>query len=42
MGTNSIVYLADFYLYSYEFDFLKHLFKTNTYPVFALEIASCS
>jgi hypothetical protein len=33
MGTNCVVYLADFYLFSYEFDFLKHLLKTNTCPV---------
>ncbi len=30
---NSAVYLANFYLFSYEFDFLKHLLKNNTCPV---------
>jgi hypothetical protein len=30
MGTNHVVYLANFYLFSYEFDFLKHLLKNNT------------
>jgi hypothetical protein len=30
MGTNCEVSLANFYLFSYEFDFLKHLLKNNT------------
>ncbi len=30
MGTNCVVYLANFYLFSYEFDFLKCLLKNNT------------
>jgi hypothetical protein len=29
MGTNCAIYLAKFYLFSYEFDFLKCLFKNN-------------
>jgi hypothetical protein len=29
MGTNCVVYLANFYLFSYEFDFLKCLLKSN-------------
>ncbi len=33
MGTNCVVYLADFYLFSYEFGFLKRLLKNNTCPV---------
>ncbi len=33
MGTNCAVYLANFYLFSYEFDFLKRLLKNNTCPV---------
>jgi hypothetical protein len=33
MGTNCVVYLANFYLFSYEFDFLKRLLKNNTCPV---------
>jgi hypothetical protein len=33
MGTNCVVYLANFYLFSYEFDFLKHLLKNNICPV---------
>jgi hypothetical protein len=31
MGTE--VYLANFYLFTYEFDFIKHLLKSNTCPV---------
>jgi hypothetical protein len=30
MGTNCANYLANFYLFSYEFDFLKCLFNNNT------------
>ncbi len=30
MGTNCAIYLANFYLFSYEFDFLKCLLKNNT------------
>ncbi len=30
---NCAVYLSNFYLFSYEFDFLKHLLKNNTCPV---------
>jgi hypothetical protein len=33
MGTNCAVYLANFYLFTYDFDFLKHLLKSNTCPV---------
>jgi hypothetical protein len=34
MRTNCAIYLAHFYLFSYEFDFLKCLFKNNTcHPV---------
>jgi len=33
MGTNSVVYLANFYLFSYEFDFIQRLLKSNTCPV---------
>jgi hypothetical protein len=29
MGTNCALYLANFYLFSYEFDFLECLFKNN-------------
>ncbi len=28
-----VVYLANFYLFTYEFDFIKHLLKSNTCPV---------
>jgi len=30
---NCAVYLANFYLFTYEFDFIKHLLKSNTSPV---------
>ncbi len=30
MGTNCAIYLANFYLFSYEFDFLQCLLKNNT------------
>ncbi len=33
MGTNCVVYLANFYLFTYEFDFIKCLLKSNTCPV---------
>jgi hypothetical protein len=33
MGSNCAVYLANFYLFSDEFDFLKHLLKNNTCSV---------
>ncbi len=33
MGTNSAVYLANFYLFTYEFDFIKCLLRSNTCPV---------
>jgi hypothetical protein len=33
MGTNCAVYLPNFYLFTYEFDFIKHLLKCNTCPV---------
>ncbi len=33
MGTNCVVYLANFYLFTYEFDFIKHPLKSNTCPV---------
>jgi hypothetical protein len=33
MGTNCVVYLANFYLFTYEFDFIKHLLKSDTCPV---------
>jgi hypothetical protein len=33
MGTNCVVYLANFYLFTYVFDFIKRLLKSNTCPV---------
>ena len=33
MGTNCAVYLANFYLFTYEFDFIKCLLNSNTCPV---------
>jgi hypothetical protein len=30
MGTNCAVYLANFYLFTYKFDFIKCLLKSNT------------
>ncbi len=33
MGTNRVVYLASFYLFAYEIDFIKCLLKSNTCPV---------
>jgi hypothetical protein len=33
MGTSFAVFLANFSLFSYEFDFLKHLLKNNTFPI---------
>ncbi len=33
MGTNCAVCLANFYLFTYEFDFIKCLLKSNTCPV---------
>ncbi len=33
MGTNCVVYLANFYLLAYEFDFINHLLKSKTCPV---------
>jgi hypothetical protein len=33
MGSNCAVYLANFYLFTYEFDFIKRLLKSNTCPV---------
>jgi hypothetical protein len=33
MGTNCAVYLANFYLFTYEFDFINRLLKSNTCPV---------
>jgi len=33
MGTNCALYLANFYLFTYEFDFIKRLLKSNTCPV---------
>ncbi len=33
MSTNCVVYLANFYLFTYEFDFIKRLLKSNTCPV---------
>jgi hypothetical protein len=30
MGTNCVVYLENFYLFTYEFDFIEHLLKSNT------------
>ncbi len=29
MGTSCVVYLANLYLFTYEFDFIKHLLKSN-------------
>jgi hypothetical protein len=42
MGTNCVVYLANFYLFSYEFDFLKCLLKNNTCPVVLHRLFHCS
>jgi hypothetical protein len=33
MGTNCVVYLANFSLFTYEFDFINCLLKSNTCPV---------
>jgi len=33
MGSNCVVYLANFYLFTYEFDFIKCLLKSGTCPV---------
>ncbi len=33
MGANCAVYLANFYLLTYEFDFIKCLLRSNTCPV---------
>jgi hypothetical protein len=33
MGTNCVVYLANLYLFTYEFDFIKCLLNSNTCPV---------
>ncbi len=33
MVTNCAVYLANFYLFTYEFDFIKRLLKSNTFSV---------
>jgi hypothetical protein len=33
MGTNCAVYLANFYLFAFEFGFIKRLLKSNTLPV---------
>jgi hypothetical protein len=33
MGTNCAVYLVNFYLFTYEFDFIKRLLKSSTCPV---------
>jgi hypothetical protein len=33
ISTNCVVYLANFYLFSYEFDFIDRLLKSNTCPV---------
>ncbi len=33
MGTNCAVYLANFYLFSYDFDFIMRLLKNNRCPV---------
>ncbi len=33
MGANCLVFLANFYLFIYEFDFIKRLLKSNTCPV---------
>jgi hypothetical protein len=33
MGTNCAVYLANFYLLTYEFDFINHLLNSKTCPV---------
>jgi hypothetical protein len=33
MATNCVVYLANFYLFTYEFDFIKCLWKSNSCPV---------
>ncbi len=33
MGTNCAVYLANFYLFTYEFDFINRLLKSSKCPV---------
>jgi len=33
MATNCVVYFANFYLFTYEFDFIKCLWKSNSCPV---------
>lgn len=33
MGTNCVVFLANFYLFTYEFDFIERLISTNTCPM---------
>ncbi len=33
MGTNCAVYLGNLYLFTYEFDFIMRLLKSNTCPV---------
>ncbi len=33
MGTNCVIYLANFHLFAYEFDFIKRLLKSNTCPI---------
>jgi hypothetical protein len=39
MGTNCPVYLANFYLFSWEFDFIKRLLKNNTCFVVVLSLS---
>jgi hypothetical protein len=39
MGSNCAVCLANFYFFSYEFDFLKHLLKNNKCPVVLLSLS---
>ena len=34
MGTNCAVFLANLYLFTYEFDFMKRLVSANTCPIF--------
>jgi hypothetical protein len=39
MDTNGVVYSTIFYIFSYEFDFFKHLLKNNTCPFMLHELS---
>jgi hypothetical protein len=39
MDTNGVVYSTIFYIFSYEFDFFKHLLKNNTCPFVLHELS---